>query len=161
MPETTPIRAAREEDAEAMATLLNEIIAIGGTTAHSQPFDRVRILGSFVASPRRVSCFVATDGARLTGFQALEWSDPDGRGDHAPARDWAIISTYIRQGSHGRGIGAALFRHTRAAARAAGVAFIDATIRRENAGGLAFYSRLGFEDYREDALTISKRLAPQ
>lgn len=36
---------------------------------------------------------------------------------------------------------------------------IDATIRRENAGGLAYYAALGFEDYRDGPETLSKRLA--
>lgn len=155
------IRAARERDARDMAALLNEIISVGGTTAHTRPFGRDRLLGTFISAPRVISCLVACDGKAVLGFQALEWADPDCPGEHRLPPDWAIISTYVRRTCHGKGMGAALFEPTRAAARKAGVAFIDATIRRENAGGLAFYGRLGFEDYRQDALTISKRLAPK
>lgn len=46
-----------------------------------------------------------------------------------------------------RGVGAALFALTVEAAGAAGINTIDATIRADNAGGLAFWSRLGFVDY--------------
>ncbi len=37
---------------------------------------------------------------------------------------------------------------------------IDATIRRENAGGLAYYSRQGFVDYWSDDTVIAKRRTP-
>ena len=37
---------------------------------------------------------------------------------------------------------------------------IDATIRKENGGGQAFYAGIGFVDYRIGAESISKRFAP-
>ena len=40
-----------------------------------------------------------------------------------------------------------MFAATLEAARAARVAVIDATIRADNTGGLAFYARQGFVDY--------------
>jgi RimJ/RimL family protein N-acetyltransferase len=46
-----------------------------------------------------------------------------------------------------RGVGGALFARTLRAAREAGITAIDATIRADNTGGLAFYARLGFVDY--------------
>ncbi len=160
MTATLTIRAARDRDAEDMLGLLNEIILIGGTTAHTRPFDRDRMLGTFIAPPRAISCLVASEADCVVGFQALERSDPAWPGDDRLPPDWAIISTYVRHGQHGRGIGGALFGQTLSAARLAGVRFIDATIRRENAGGLAFYARLGFAEYRRTEQTISKRLAP-
>lgn len=57
-------------------------------------------------------------------------------------------------------MGRALFARTAQAAEAAGVRFIDATIRSENTGRQAFYERLGFTDYRSGAATVSKRFAP-
>ena len=59
----------------------------------------------------------------------------------------ASIGTFTEVGLVKRGVGAALFARTVEAARAAGVRTIDATIRADNAGGIAFYSRLGFQDY--------------
>ena len=55
-------RAARPDDAEAMARLINEIIAIGGTTALRQAFDAQGIISVFIAPKLAISCFVAIDG---------------------------------------------------------------------------------------------------
>ncbi|RQP12437.1 MAG: N-acetyltransferase [Microbacteriaceae bacterium] len=154
------VRPARADDAEPMAHLLDELIAIGGTTSHREPFDARRIRETFIEVPRGVSCFVALVGGEVAGFQALEWSDPEWTGEHPLPADWAFISTYVSAAHHRRGIGQALFARTAEAARRAGVTAIDATIRRENTGGLAFYASLGFRDYRGDAETVSKRFDP-
>ncbi|HEX7850799.1 MAG TPA: GNAT family N-acetyltransferase, partial [Sphingomonas sp.] len=55
--------------------------------------------------------------------------------------------TFARRGSTTRGIGSALFAATRAAAIAAGLKAINATIRADNTGGLTFYAKMGFADY--------------
>ena len=60
---------------------------------------------------------------------------------------WATIGTFARVGLTQRGVGGVLFAATLEAARAADIAVIDATIRADNTGGLAFYSRQGFVDY--------------
>lgn len=93
----TLIRTARDEDADDMAALLNEIISAGGTTAHTRHFDRARLLRTFTSAPRAISCHVAVDGGTVLGFQALEWSDPDWPGEDRLPADWAIISTYVRR----------------------------------------------------------------
>jgi len=157
---TVTVRAAREDDAGRMADILNTVIAIGGTTAHTEPFDEKRIRAAFIAPTRGISCFVAVVDHDVVGFQALEWSDPEWTGDHPLPADWAFISTYVSPSHHRRGIGHALFAHTADAARRAGVRFVDATIRAENRGGLAFYEAIGFTEYRRDAHSVSKRFAP-
>lgn len=154
------IRIALPEDAGSMARLINEIIAIGGTTAHRLPFDEHRIRAEFIAVLRGICCFVAVENRQILGFQALEWCDPDWPGEDRLPADWAVIATYVAPAAHGRGIGRALFRETAGAAKAAGVRFIDATIRKENGGGQAFYAGIGFVDYRIGAESISKRFAP-
>lgn len=149
------IRPATINDAPAMAAILNDLIAQGGTTAYRDPFNPDQIIGQFLASHFAISCFCARDAGQVIGFQALEWSDPDWPGpDRLPA-DWAIISTYVALDRQGQGIGRALFEATRAAAETAGAHRIDATIRRENAGGRAYYAHLGFTDYREFAEAVS------
>lgn len=154
------VRTASSRDSGPMARLINEIIAIGGTTAHRRLFDERRVLAEFIAAKRGICCFVAADGAQILGFQALEWCDPDWPGEDRLPADWAVIGTYVAPGAQGRGIGRALFLETAQAAKTAGVRFIDATIRRENAGGQAFYGSIGFVDYRSGAETVSKRFAP-
>lgn len=141
---TLTVRPATRADAAAMAELINTIIAIGGTTAYEDPFDAASIDAAYIALPQLVSCFVAEADGEIVGFQGLMRSfDPD---DPLPD-GWATIGTFARVGAVRSGIGGALFAKTLAAARAAGVSVIDATIRADNTGGLAFYARQGFVDY--------------
>jgi L-amino acid N-acyltransferase YncA len=138
------IRPAAEADAAPMAELLNEVIAAGGTTAYEDPFDAAAMDAHYISLPELVSCTVAELDGRIVGFQGLFW--PHDSGDSLP-EGWAIIATFAKVGLTGAGIGRALFQATRAAARAAGVRTIDATIRADNTGGLAYYTRMGFTDY--------------
>lgn len=127
-----------------MAELINVIIAIGGTTAYEEAFDATSMDAAYISLPQLVSCFVAVAEGELVGFQGLMRSfDPD---DPLPD-GWGTIGTFARVGLTQRGVGSALFAHTLAAARDAGIAVIDATIRADNTGGLAFYARQGFVDY--------------
>ncbi|MDO1584326.1 GNAT family N-acetyltransferase [Rhizobium oryzicola] len=152
------IRPARAEDAPAMAYLINEIIQHGGTTAHKSLFDTDRIMSDFIRPHAAISCFVAVADERVVGFQALEWADPNWPGeDKKIPADWGIIATYVHRSCQGTGVGRTLFKHTEVAAKSAGVTSIDATIRKENAGGLRYYSSLGFQNYREGSETISKQ----
>ena len=91
-----------------------------------------------------ICCFVAeeSDGG-LVGFQSLVRSEdlPRAVGD---------IATFSRVGRTRRGIGSRLFAATREEARRRGLTAISATIRADNAGGLALYSKLGFTDHGVD-----------
>ncbi len=138
------IRHATHADAPAMADLINAIIKRGGTTAYEDLFDAETLAAEFIDLPQLISCFVAEADAALAGFQSLFRSFEDD--DPFPA-DWGIIGTFARVGGTRRGVGSALFAHTVEIAPSAGVTTIDATIRADNTGGLAFYSRLGFVDY--------------
>ena len=90
---------------------------------------------------------MAEVGGTIVGFQALEWSDPNWPGPDSLPADWALIASFVDADFQGRGIGKALFTKTLAAAQRAGAHCIDATIRADNQGGLAFYTLLGFTDY--------------
>lgn len=141
---TIEVRPARAADVPALCGFINEIIRIGGTTAHETPFTDERFASQFLAGPGFVSCFVAEDGAgRPCAFQALERWDglPDG---------WVDIGTFARPQQKVPGAGSALFAATRAHARDAGFAAINATIRADNVGGLAYYSKMGSIDYKID-----------
>ena len=150
------VRTARTEDVPALVSLINAIIAAGGTTAHLRGFDSARMLSHYVAPERGISCVLAEDAGGILGFQALEWCDPGWPGPHRLPADWAVIASFVRPGAQGRGVGRALWQATRAAAVAAGVTSIDATIRADNAGGLAYYAGIGFRDYaRLDGIPLS------
>jgi L-amino acid N-acyltransferase YncA len=140
---TLTTRRATSNDAEALAALINEIIAIGGTTAIETPFTRASMDHEFVSGAHVISSIVAEESGQLLGFQVLLGSTEE---EPMPT-GWGSIGTYARVGQTRGGVGRALFAETVKAARAAGVRTIDATIRADNTGGLAFYSRMGFADY--------------
>ena len=139
------VRPVTSADAPELAELLNAIIVRGGTTALEQSFTPELLDGTYLTGPKVLSCVVAVDGdsGRIEGFQTLT------REPYVPD-DWGDIGTFTRIDGIQRGVGSALFAATREKARALGLAAINAKIRGDNTGGLTFYSKLGFEDYRAD-----------
>jgi L-amino acid N-acyltransferase YncA len=136
------VRPVTPDDAPALAELLNAIIARGGTTALETPFTPGGLDQAYLTGPDVLCCHVAVDGAgqALEGFQTL------GRYPGLP-EGWGDIGTFVRVGGQQRGIGGALFAATRRRAAELGLIGINATIRADNTGGLAFYSRVGFADH--------------
>ena len=140
--ESLAIRPAVAVDAEAMGVLLNEIIRIGGTTAITSELSADEIREWFISGANVVSCFVAIDaGGEILGFQSLSrYGDlPEG---------WVDIATFASRSRQKSGVGSALFAHTRAAATQRGFTTINASIRVDNTGGLAYYGKMGFVTYR-------------
>lgn len=134
------IRQAQPGDVAALVELLNEIIGAGGTTAIEEPLTDADFEHWFLSGPDCMACHVAvTPDFSIAGFQALERTSrlPDG---------WADIATFTRR-PRIPGVGSALFPVTREFARTAGFTTINATIRADNEGGLAYYAKLGFVDY--------------
>jgi L-amino acid N-acyltransferase YncA len=136
------VRPVRPEDATELADLLNQIIARGGTTALETPFTPDALAEAYLTGPEVICCFVAVDrdSGRLEGFQTLG-ADP------GLPEDVGDIGTFARIGSAQRGVGSMLFAATRSEARRRGLRAVKATIRADNTGGLAFYSRIGFVDH--------------
>ena len=149
------VRPVREEDAPELATLLNEIIARGGTTALEMPFTADELARTMLTGPNVICCFVASERAtgRLLGFQSLERWDglPDDIGD---------IATFARVGLTQRGVGSSLFAATRGEAGKKGITAINATIRADNIGGITFYDRMGFKNYSVQRAVPLKNGAP-
>ena len=137
-------RPAVPSDAPQMTDLLNEIIAIGGTTAHEVPLTEIEMLHHYITPDHHISTIVAELDGAVVGFQMLVWPNPD---DGPMPDHWGFIGSFVKVGITGQGIGRALFSATCATARAAGCLHIDATIRADNASGLRFYSAMGFTDY--------------
>lgn len=124
-----------------MAEMLNEIIAEGGTTALSKPVLSEDLAVWMKRSPDRSAWHVAEDKeGQVIGFQ---WIEP---ASYLPD-EAAEIATFARIGHTGLGIGSLLFEATRKAARDLGYSWINANIRADNAGGLAYYQSRGFETY--------------
>ncbi|MHA7867378.1 MAG: GNAT family N-acetyltransferase [Salipiger thiooxidans] len=134
------VRRAGPMDARPMAELLNEVIAIGGTTAITEPVTREDLLNWMEADPRSIWHVAEDATGQIMGFQ---WVDPHLKLGETVAQ----IASFARVGKTGLGIGSKLFDATKRAARTAGYAWINAEIRADNEGGLIYYQSRGFEDY--------------
>lgn len=136
------VRSAAEEDAAPLLAILNEIIEIGGTTGIEEQLTHLQFLEYFLSGDGVESCLCAVDassGAHL-GFQSTSHF-----GD-IPA-DWVDIGTFVKPKAHARGVGRALFAATKATLADKRLVAINATIRADNKGGLAYYTSCGFIDY--------------
>ena len=131
------VRRAAALDARHMAALLNEIIAKGGTTAKTDPVTADEIAQKMNA-PQAIWHLAEDESGNLKGFQYFA-PHPD-----LPANT-VDIATFVKLGETGLGIGSRLFDATKTAARAHGYAYINAVIRADNSGGLAYYQSRGFE----------------
>ncbi|MEM9500236.1 MAG: GNAT family N-acetyltransferase [Pseudomonadota bacterium] len=139
---TIEVRPVTAADSVSLAELLNEIIELGGTTALEEPFTPQQLADTYLIGPLVLNCVVAVDDGtgELIGFQTLvkNGSLPDDIGD---------VATFAKVGTTQRGIGTSLFKATLARARELDLKAINATIRADNTGGLAFYSKMDFEDH--------------
>lgn len=131
------IRRAGALDSRAIAALLNEIIAIGGTTAMVDPVTSDQ-MAKKMAVDQAVWHLIEDEAGTLLGFQYIV-PHPD------IPKDATDIATFVRVGQTGLGIGSKLFAATLAAAKSMGYTRIDAIIRSDNEGGLAYYQSRGFE----------------
>ena len=133
-----------------MAEILNELITDGSTTALTEAVTGNDIDKRINRLPQRSAWHVAEDEyGHVVGFQ---WIEP---ADYLPTNA-AEIATFARMGKAGLGIGSALFEATKRTARELGYEWINANIRADNAGGLAYYQSRGFEDYgRKDGVRAS------
>lgn len=137
---TFTVRPVTSADAPALAALINPIIRAGGTTALETLFTPEALDEAYLTGPKVLCCHVAELDGEPAAFQTL------GRYPGLPD-DVGDIGTFARIDRKQSGAGSALFAATTARARALGHSAINATIRADNAGGLAFYTRLGFVDH--------------
>jgi L-amino acid N-acyltransferase YncA len=129
------IRPATATDAVAMTGVLNQIIAIGGTTAHETPKSAGQVLDDYITGPDVLSCVVTLVEDRLVGWQSVgRW------------RDEAHIGTFVAPDVQAKGAGAAMFALTCDTVQKAGVPYLVASIRADNDPGLRYYARMGFTD---------------
>jgi L-amino acid N-acyltransferase YncA len=136
------IRSVLPDDAPELAALLNAVIERGGTTALEEAFTPERLAQTYLNGPNVHVCLVAldTESGRIEGFQTL------GRYPNLPD-DVGDIATFARVDGVQRGVGSALFAEMVERARALGQSAINATIRADNEGGVAFYGKQGFVDH--------------
>ncbi|AHM03772.1 acetyltransferase, GNAT family [Roseibacterium elongatum DSM 19469] len=136
------VRPAHDLDAREMAAILNDVIAIGGTTAMTGRIDASYFVDRMRAERDAASWLVAeTPDGEIVGFQWIT------RGGAYLPPEAAEIATFAKPGWQGVGIGSRLMEATKAAARTLGYAWINANIRADNASGLTYYQSCGFEDW--------------
>lgn len=143
------IQQGTSADLRQTADLLNDIIEIGGTTALTTPLSREALADWLMADPDRAIWHVAMNHAGdVLGFQ---WIGPFA----GLPPEACEIGTFVKTGRTGLGIGSKLFDATKAAARTMGYSWINAEIRADNAGGLAYYQSRSFETYgRKDGIQL-------
>lgn len=135
------VREMQQADISKACGILNEIIRIGGTTAIETPLSEAEFAAAFHDTPETLCCHVVLDPVgQVAGFQWL------GQYGELP-EGCAEIASFTRRDPLLPGAGRALFPHTCAAARKAGITQINATIRGDNSAGLGYYSKMGFRDY--------------
>ena len=134
------IRKAGPIDATNISALLNDIIAKGGTTALVRPVS-AQDIQNWMNLENAVWQVAEDERGNLLGFQWIE-PHPD------LPKDATDIASFVKIGQTGLGIGSALFEATKKAARNMGYQRIDAIIRADNSGGLAYYQSRGFETIR-------------
>lgn len=133
------VRPAALADVPAMTALLNEIIAIGGTTAHQEEMSVGLVDAHYVSGPDVLSAVVAEEDGRVLGWQSVGMWQGE-----------AHIGTFVQPGLQARGAGRAMFDLTCATLRQKGIAAIIASIRADNVPGLAYYGRIGFRDVAQE-----------
>lgn len=137
------IRLAVPIDSPAMCAVLNPLIEAGGTTANETPWSKDQMRGMIEGFGPRDFAFVAERDGRVVGFQYVE-AHPD------LDSDTGDIASFVAIGEGRGGVGSALAARTLAEARARGWRRLFAYIRSDNAGGLAYYERIGFRTIRTD-----------
>lgn len=132
------VRAARPEDAAAIAEIHNPVIRDTAITFNSveKTLDMVR------EAIDELPCFlVAEEDGRILGFLSyLQFRRGVG---YARAMEHTIV---LAPEARGRGVGRALMGAGEDHARAAGVGSLWAGISGENPDGVRFHARLGYEE---------------
>ena len=146
------VRPAKPNDAFGMSAVLQEILTYWESPRPSSP-DHV--LDFYINHPDQLPSFVADRESEIVGFQSLKIALKNNTYDVTPG--WGVIGTYVRLNLRGTGIGRSLFEKTLQAAKRSGLEFIDATISADNQNALAYYSAMGFVEYRRRSNTISKK----
>ncbi|CAN5203498.1 hypothetical protein BH18ACT12_BH18ACT12_07040 [soil metagenome] len=137
------VRAARSDDVETVAGLLDEATVWVGELGHEQwplPYPREDL----AAAIDRGEVYVAELDGAAVGTVTVLADDPVYWGERPPDAHY-VHKLAIRRDRAGRGIGAAIVEWADARAAAGGRAFLRLDCLRDDPGIRAYYDRLGFE----------------
>ena len=135
------IREVRPDDAEEIVGILNPIIESGAYTVLDSPVTADYEREFIKSFPERGLFYAALDdGRRIIGFQNVE---PFAAYTNA-FYHVGVIATYVALSYRRQGVGQRLAAVVFENARAKGYEKLFTYVRADNAGALAFYSKLGF-----------------
>ncbi len=135
---TFTIRRAGPDDAGAISSIINDIVAEGRTSLRTfTPEEEREFIGSL--KPRE-AIFVAEEGGDVIGFQGIS---EFARWSQSMAHVGNIL-TFVKRGHRGRGVGRSLTETTLRFARENGYEKISTYIIADNGPAVEFYKSLGF-----------------
>ncbi len=132
------IRAARPDDAVAVAAIMNHVIRDTVISFKPNELSEAHVRDQIAAA---LVFFVATDGGQIVGFATYD-QFRKGPGYARTMEHTVMLAPEAR----GRGAGRALMGAVENHARNAGVGSLWAGISRENAEGMSFHLAMGFEE---------------
>ncbi len=131
-------------DVPMCVAIVNHTIALGGTTAYEEPFSDAGFADHYLEEPPVAN--VVLFGERLVGFQSA-FDVGDG---------FYSIGSFTDQRDPVLGAGRVIFEKTLADCRALGGVAILAKITSDNTGGLAYYTRMGFVDWKVERAAMTR-----
>jgi ribosomal protein S18 acetylase RimI-like enzyme len=140
---TVRVRRASVDDGQAVADVLNSVIAEGKYTILDRAFS-VEEERDFIAAMarRKAALYVAEIDGQIVGIQSIDLFS-----DHADSvRHVATVGTWLRREFRGRGIGRLLAEESFRFARSHGYTKIMIQVLAHNDAALRFYRSLGFQE---------------
>jgi len=134
---TLELRAARAQDASAIAEIYNQIIRDTTITFASDEKSEAEIAAQIAEAE---AYLVACDGGQLLGFASF--------GPFRKGPGYGLVKEHsicLAQGARGAGLGARLLSALEDTARAQGVTHMIAGVSGENPAGQKFHARHGYE----------------
>ncbi|MHC4955722.1 MAG: GNAT family N-acetyltransferase [Planctomycetota bacterium] len=136
------VRRAHNDDAAAVARVLNGVVAERRFTAMDVPVSADWVAEWITGLGPRSAMFVAEIGGEIVGFQTLAPFNP-----YVPSmRHVGDAGTQVAAEHRGQGVGRSLWEATRRFALVNGYEKVLIYVRRGNETALRFYRGLGFRD---------------
>lgn len=135
------VRPAGPADAPAMTAVLNGVLRLGPALAHHRKMTAGQVADHYLSGADVLSAVVDEEDSAIQGWQSVGWWQGE-----------AHIGTFLAPGALGRGVGQRLFALTCHILQGGPVSSVMASVRADDAAGLAYYARIGFAEVAADAL---------
>jgi L-amino acid N-acyltransferase len=133
-----PVRPATQDDLRAIMGIYNWAVNQTFATIDAEPLDAEEAQEWWEMHGKRSKLVVSTDETGVIGWgRLLPWKQ----------RGYDVVESlvYVDPVHHGKGIGSAILKNLIAEARGLGYKTIVASIATDNRGGLALYTKSGFD----------------